>query len=94
MAKEDDKKEEQKFEEVIAELETIVNQLDSSIGLEESLKKFERGMALAKIAEERLKTIENQFEKIQSQFSAQADVVEQTANAADFVVDAEESLVL
>jgi exodeoxyribonuclease VII small subunit len=58
------------FETLITELETIVAELDSSIGLEESLKKYERGMELAKAAEKRLATIENQFEKLQVQFNA------------------------
>lgn len=68
-------KEEQRFEEIVSNLEKIVNELDSSLGLEESLKKFEEGMALATLAEQRLKTIENQFQKIQQNFSKEAAVV-------------------
>jgi len=64
------KKPDKKFEELIGELESIVTELDSSLGLEESLKKYEVGMALAKEAEERLKVIENQFQKIQQQFAS------------------------
>lgn len=68
-------KDTQTFEQLITELETIVSDLDSSIGLEESLKKFERGMELAKQAESRLKTIENEFTKIQAKFKS-VEVVE------------------
>ncbi len=57
----------QKFEHLMSELESIVTELDSSLSLEDSLKKFERGMELAKQAEARLKTIENEFQKIQQQ---------------------------
>lgn len=70
------------FEELISELENLVQELDSSIGLEESLKKYERGMVLAKEAEKRLATIENQFEKLQVKFTepaeTEAPVIEQT----------------
>jgi exodeoxyribonuclease VII small subunit len=62
-------KQEQKFEALMGELEKIVSELDSSIGLEESLKKFEAGMTLAKQAEARLNVIENEFQKIQQQFN-------------------------
>ncbi len=68
-------KDNQTFEQLINELETIVSDLDSSIGLEESLKKFERGMELAKQAEARLKTIENEFTKIQAKFKS-VEVIE------------------
>jgi exodeoxyribonuclease VII small subunit len=73
-------KEQQTFEQLVTELETIVDDLDSSLGLEESLKKFERGMELAKQAEARLKTIENEFTKIQAKFKSVevVEVVEET----------------
>lgn len=77
------KKEEQKFESILEELETIVRDLDSSLGLEESLQKFERGMALAKQAEERLQHIENHFHKIQHQFSAPASTLEGLVSAEE-----------
>lgn len=56
------------FEAIVAELESIVRDLDSSIGLEESLKKYEKGMELAKEAEKRLLIIENRFEKLNLKF--------------------------
>ncbi len=65
-------KKDQRFEEIISDLEKVVNELDSSLGLEESLKKFEEGMALATVAEGRLKTIENQFQKIQQDYANEA----------------------
>ncbi len=59
----------ERFEDIISQLEKIVTELDSSLGLEDSLKKFEEGMALAQKAEVRLATLENQFQKIQQTFA-------------------------
>ena len=59
------------FESLVAELEKIVSELDSSIGLEESLKKFERGMELARLAEDRLKKIENEFQQLSAKYSTE-----------------------
>jgi exodeoxyribonuclease VII small subunit len=80
-------KDERKFEQIVSELETIVTELDGSLPLEESLKKFQQGMELAKSAEERLKTRENEFHKIQQQFTPTQELkVESTDEAiADIV---------
>ena len=61
------------FESLISELETIVQTLDSSVGLEESLKKYERGMELAKEAEKRLAIIENEFQKLTVKYTPPAE---------------------
>ncbi len=53
-----------RFEAIIERLEAIVQELNGSLGLEESLKKYAEGMDLAKQAEERLKIIENSFQEL------------------------------
>lgn len=63
-------KQEPQFESIIQELETTITDLEQSIGLEDALKKYQKGMALAKEAEGRLKQIENQFEKLQVEFKS------------------------
>lgn len=68
------------FEAIVTELESIVRELDSSIGLEESLKKYEKGMELAKEAEKRLLVIENEFKKINVKFDSSSPQPEQVTN--------------
>jgi exodeoxyribonuclease VII small subunit len=70
-------KQEPQFETIIQELESIVGDLEQSIGLEEALKKYQKGITLAKQAEKRLKDIENQFEKLQVEFSPPAEESEE-----------------
>lgn len=58
------------FEKLVQELETIVNQLEDGCELEDALKKYERGIELAKEAEKRLTVIENKFEIVNNQFQS------------------------
>ena len=53
------------FERAMAELETIVGQLEQGqVPLEESIKLYERGEALKKHCESLLKSAESRIEKI------------------------------
>ncbi len=63
-------KQPEKFEEQMRELEQIVDDLSHSTDLEESLKKFERGLALAETANQRLNQIENRLIEIKEKFKA------------------------
>lgn len=56
------------------ELEDIVRWFESNeVDLEEGLKKFERGLELAKKCRARLKDVENKVTQIKAKFSAVAD---------------------
>jgi exodeoxyribonuclease VII small subunit len=50
------------FEDTLAELEGIVEQLEGEVRLEEALALFERGMKLSHICERFLKTAEQKIE--------------------------------
>ncbi len=53
------------FEAALAELEAIVDQLEKGqVGLDDSIKLFERGEALKKHCDAQLKTAEARIEKI------------------------------
>jgi len=53
------------FEEALAELERLVGQLEGSqVTLEESIRLYERGEALKKHCEERLKSAEEKVARI------------------------------
>ncbi len=53
------------FEAALAELEKIVKQLESGSGdLKNSIAAYERGVALKKLCEERLREAESRIEKI------------------------------
>lgn len=53
------------FESNLKELEIIVDKLESGeIGLEESVKLYEKGMMIKKICDKKLKDIEMQIKKI------------------------------
>lgn len=57
--------EEMTFEEAMRELEQVVGQLErGDVPLEESIKLYERGAALKKRCEERLKAAEEKVEAI------------------------------
>ena len=56
---------EKKFEEKMKDLETIVNELESGeIDLDSSIEKCSQAMKLVKECDEKLKTVEEQVNKI------------------------------
>ncbi len=58
-------KEQIKFEDALARLETIVRQLESGeLDLEEALAKFEEGIGLVKICNKKLETAEKKIETL------------------------------
>lgn len=59
------KEKEVKFEDKIKELETIVNELESGeIDLDSSIEKYTKAMTLVKECDEKLKSVEEQVNKI------------------------------
>ncbi len=59
------KEKEQKFEEKMKELETIINELETGeIDLDSSIEKYTRAMKLVSECDEKLKDIEEQVNKI------------------------------
>lgn len=62
------------FAEAFKELEDIVQWFEASeVDLEEGLKKFERGLELAKKCRARLSEVENKVTRIKEKFSDFAD---------------------
>ena len=58
-------KEKKTFEEALAELETIVRNLESGrIQLEEAVDAYEKGMALKKMCEDRLAEAKGRIDKL------------------------------
>lgn len=56
-------KKEEKFELTLEKLQTLVRELESGeCSLEDSIKKFEEGMALARACQERLNVAEQKIE--------------------------------
>ena len=56
---------EKKFEEKMKDLETIVNEVESGeIDLDSSIEKYTQAMKLVKECDEKLKTVEEQVNKI------------------------------
>ena len=56
---------EKKFEEKMKDLETIVNELESGeLDLDSSIEKYTQAMKLVKECDEKLKTVEEQVNKI------------------------------
>jgi len=63
-------KEEFNFKQALEELKKINDEFDSEdIDLDHALKKFKRGLELAKKCKERLRDIENEVIKIKERFS-------------------------
>ncbi len=61
------------FEEALAELEAIVGQMESGeLPLEESMKRFERGMALAKFCTGKLAETEKKIEMLMKNADGEA----------------------
>lgn len=61
----DKKKDTERFEDQLAELEAIVSRLeDESVGLEEALGLFENGMELAKKCRGRLEEVEQRVSQL------------------------------
>ena len=56
---------EQKFEDKVKELETIINELENGeIDLEDSIEKYTKAMKLVKECDEKLNSIEEQVNKM------------------------------
>jgi len=56
---------EKSFEQAISELEKIVGELEQGdLSLEESLKKFEKGMELSKLCNDKLNQVEQKLKKL------------------------------
>ncbi|MGF1739542.1 exodeoxyribonuclease VII small subunit [Vibrio profundum] len=57
------KPENMSFEEALSELDTVVEQLESGdLGLDEALKKFERGISLARAGQNKLTAAEQRVQ--------------------------------
>jgi exodeoxyribonuclease VII small subunit len=70
------KEKEVKFEEKIKELEEIVNELESGeIDLDSSIEKYTRAMKLVSDCDEKLKSIEEQVNKIVNENGSLEDFV-------------------
>ena len=68
-----DRKKQERFEDQLAKLEEIVGRLeDESVGLEEALDLFERGMALVKSCRQRLEQVEQRVARLLEQGSGEA----------------------
>ncbi|MDP2656666.1 MAG: exodeoxyribonuclease VII small subunit [bacterium] len=58
------------FKDAMEELEGIVKQFESgNLDLDESLKKFERGLELAEQCKKQLAVVENKIKEIKGKFS-------------------------
>ena len=56
---------EQKFEDKVKELETIINELENGeIDLEDSIEKYTKAMKLVKECDQELKNVEQEISKI------------------------------
>jgi exodeoxyribonuclease VII small subunit len=68
-----DRKKQERFEDQLARLEQIVGRLeDESVGLEEALDLFERGMALVTSCRQRLEQVEQRVARLLEQGSGEA----------------------
>lgn len=58
------------FSEAFAELETITTWFETEeVDLDEGLKKFERGLELAKVCKQKLAEVENKVVELKKKFS-------------------------
>ncbi|MFQ5591395.1 MAG: exodeoxyribonuclease VII small subunit [Phycisphaerae bacterium] len=63
------------FEEALAQLETIAKQIEQgSIGLEESIAQYEKGMLLIKQCRETLARAENRIQQLQERTDGTLEV--------------------
>ena len=70
------KEKELKFEDKIKELESIINELESGeIDLDSSIEKYTRAMKLVSECDEKLKSIEEQVNKIVNENGSLEDFV-------------------
>lgn len=70
------KEKESKFEDKIKELEEIINELESGeIDLDSSIEKYTRAMKLVNECDEKLKSIEDQVNKIVNENGVLEDFV-------------------
>jgi len=75
----DKKKDSERFEDQLAQLESIVSRLeDESVGLEEALGLFENGMDLAKRCRNRLEEVEQRVSQLLE--SDDAEPLEETGD--------------
>lgn len=71
-------KEDFNFKQALEELKEINEEFDrEDIDLDQALKKFKRGLELAKKCKERLKEVENEVIKIKEKFSGASAKAEQ-----------------
>ena len=74
-------KDEKSFEELIDELESIADLLESDkLNLDESMKEFEKGMKISKLCNEKL---ENAEKKINILLEKNGEIVEETFNVGE-----------
>ncbi|MFH0927899.1 MAG: exodeoxyribonuclease VII small subunit [bacterium] len=75
------KRSKQSFAESFAKLSEIASYFEEGeIDVEEGLKKFEEGLALAEICKTRLKEIENRVVELKKQFESSEDKEEDNLN--------------
>lgn len=67
---------EKKFEENIQELETIINELESGeVDLDTSIEKYTKAMKLVSLCDNKLKSVEEQVNKILTENNTLEDFV-------------------
>ncbi len=77
------KKDTQSFQQDFAELEKIVERLESGqIDLDEAIEQFERGLALAQSCKKRLSVIENRVVEVKKKFASLAEGQEEKEDAS------------
>ena len=70
------------FEQALAELEALAGRMgEGDMGLDESIAAYERGVALARICQQRLETAERQVSVLQGQLLRPLDEAEPQGDA-------------